>query len=150
MWNVRKSHCGWGRWRCLTITTDAPRIIKIMVVVIKCIKTSKLPSSCLPGDFTHGDGDAPAGLWALCPGRSRSWSRRAAPGSPSLQTGRSPSVPPLHTASRSLSPHCALSIQVSPGSIGCGCSSLQEGSPLLMTNAKVSRSSRRLTISIPV
>lgn len=42
---------------------------------------------------TRGGGDAPAGLWALCPGRSRSWSRRAVPGSPSLQTARSPSVP---------------------------------------------------------
>lgn len=55
--------------------------------------------------------------------------------------------PLLHTASRSLSPHCALSIQVSPGSVGCGCSSLQEGSPLLITNAKVIRSSRLVSIS---
>lgn len=41
---------------------------------------------------TRGSGDAPGGLCALSPGRSRSWSRLATPGSPSLQTARSPSV----------------------------------------------------------
>lgn len=41
---------------------------------------------------TRGGGDASAGLCALCPGRSRSWSRRSAPGSPHLQTTRSPFV----------------------------------------------------------
>lgn len=34
---------------CLTITTEAPRIIKIMVVVIICIKTSKLAAVLWPG-----------------------------------------------------------------------------------------------------
>lgn len=64
---------------------------------------------------TRGGGDAPDVLWALCPDRSRSWSRRAAPGSPYLQTTRSPTVPSYtqrthtHRANRSLSRHCALS-----------------------------------------
>lgn len=65
---------------------------------------------------TRGGGDASAGLCALCPGRSRSWSRRSAPGSPRLQTTRSPFVSSYtqaqsltHGTSRSVSRHCALS-----------------------------------------
>lgn len=47
--------------------------------------------------------------------------------------------PLLHTASRSLSLHCALAIQVSPPprSVGCGCRSLQGGSLLLIIDAKL-------------
>ncbi|KAI9531157.1 hypothetical protein NQZ68_000652 [Dissostichus eleginoides] len=67
---------------------------------------------------TRGGGDAPAWLWALCPGRSRSWSRRASPGSPCLKLPGSPSVS-SYTPHAALSvPHCALSIQVSPPPVG--------------------------------
>lgn len=68
-------------WTRLTITTEAPRTIKIMVVVIICIKTSKTGHRpATPRRWRH-TGWA---LRALCPGRSRSWSRRSAPGSPHL------------------------------------------------------------------
>lgn len=69
---------------------------------------------------TRGGGDPPDGLWALCPDRSRSWSRRAAPGSPYLQTTRSPTVPSYtqrtHTQSKPVSQSSLrpLSIRVSP------------------------------------
>lgn len=69
-----------------------------------------------------------------------------------LQTARSPSVLLLlHTASRSLSSHCTLSIQVSPpvGRMRLPLAPTR-GSPLLITDAKVSRSSRCVSISIPV
>lgn len=93
---------------------------------------------------TRGGGDAPAGLWALWPGRSRSWSRRSAPGSPHLQTTRSPFVS-SYTHTHSLThahahtrnkPVCQpslrpLSIQVSPWSGGCGCR--VQGGSLLIT-----------------
>ncbi len=100
---------------------------------------------------TRGGGDAPAGLWALCPGRSRSWSRRAAPGSPSLQNTRSPSAPspPSHGKPLSQPSLRPLHPSIPPRSVGCGCRSLQGGSPLLITDAKVIRSPRCVSISIP-
>lgn len=86
-----------------------------MVVVIICIKTSKTDRRLGARASTRGSGDAPAGLWALSPGRSRSWSRRAAPGSPSLQTARFSLrlLLLLHTASRSLSAFPAPSLHPS-------------------------------------
>lgn len=59
-----------------------------------------------------------------------------------------------HTASRSLSPHCALSPSKyptpPPRSVGCGCRSLQGGSLLLIIDAKVIRSPRCVSSSIRV
>lgn len=81
-----------------------------MVVVIICIKTSKLAAVLLPGVL-------PAAVETLRLGSGRSvpagaaHGAAAAPGSPSLQTTRSPSVPSYTRQAASL--HCALSIQVS-------------------------------------
>lgn len=97
---------------CLTITTEAPRIIKIMVVVIICIKTSRLTAVLTPGG-----GRAPAGLWALSAGRGRSWSRPAASGSARRHcTARSPTVSSYTHGRRSaVSLRCAFSFHPRPG-----------------------------------
>lgn len=102
--------------------------------------------------FTRGGGDAPAGLWALCPGRGRSWSRRAAPGSPSLQTARSPPLRPPPTHGEPLSqlltapspseypplPVCRMRLPLAPR---------RQSSPNY--RCKVIRSSTRLSTSSP-
>lgn len=122
-----------------------------MVVVIICIKTSKLAAVLWPGVL-------PAAVETLRLGSGHSVPAGAAHGAaapllaprPFKLPGLPPS-PPTHgkpLSQLSLRPrHPSIP---PPWSVGCGCHSLQGGSPLLITDAKVIRSSRCVYRSIPV
>lgn len=82
-----------------------------MVVVIICIYTSKLAAVLLPGVLPAAVETLRLGSGRSVPAGAAHGAAAAAPGSPSLQTTRSPPVPSYTRQAASL--HCALSIQVS-------------------------------------